>query len=63
MFASSGRQGKAGAALGLIAAVAASYPSYHLRVVLTERSNLPNWALGLLEDAFAEGLGALSLKK
>ena len=63
LFASSARQGKAGAALGLIAAVAASYPSYYLRVGLMERSNLRNWALGLLEDAFAEGLVALSLKK
>ncbi|HVF00443.1 MAG TPA: DUF4126 family protein [Rubrobacteraceae bacterium] len=63
LFVSSGRQGKVGAALGLIAAVAASYPSYYLRVGLLARSNLPNWALGLLEDAFAEGLGTLSLKK
>lgn len=63
LFASSGRQGKSGAALGLISTVAASYPSYYLRVGLLERSNLPNWALGLLEDVFAEGLGALSLKQ
>jgi uncharacterized membrane protein len=63
LFASSGRQGKAGATLGLISAVAASYPLYYARVGLLERSNLPNWVLGLLEDALAEGLGMLSLKK
>ena len=63
LFASAGRRGTAGATLGLLSAVVASYPSYYLRVGLLERSSLPNWALGLLEDALAEGVGLLSLKR
>ena len=42
---------------------AASYPSYYLRVQIQEKLNLPNWALGLVEDALAEGTGLLVLRK
>ncbi len=63
LFASASRRGTAGATLGLLSAVTASYPSYYLRVGLLERSSLPNWVLGLLEDALAEGIGLLSLKR
>ncbi len=63
LFASAQHRGTVGAALGLISALAASYPSYYLRVGLLERSSLPNWALGLLEDALAQGAGLLSLKR
>ena len=63
LFTSGGRQGAAGAALGLLSALAAAYSSYYLRVSMWEKLGAPNWALGLLEDAFAEGAGLLILRK
>lgn len=63
LFAAAQRRAAIGAGLGLLASAAASYPSYYLRVQIQEKLNLPNWALGLVEDALAEGTGLLVLRK
>jgi uncharacterized membrane protein len=63
LFAAAQRRGVVGATLGLLSAVAASYPSYYLRVKTEERLGAPNWALGLVEDALAEGTGLLALRR
>lgn len=62
LFAAAGRRGAVGATLGLLSATASSYPSYYLRVGMQERLGAPNWALGLVEDALAEGGGLLALR-
>ena len=63
LFASEGRRGAAGGALGTLSAVAAAYRSYHLRVGARQRLGATNAALGLVEDAVAlcAGLAALRL--
>ncbi len=63
LFAAAQRHSTIGAGLGLLASAAASYPSYYLRVKTQERLGLPNWAVGLVEDALAEGTGLLALRK
>ena len=63
LFAAAERHATVGAGLGLLSAVAASYPSYYLRVKTQEKLGAPNWAVGLLEDALAEGAGLLTLRK
>jgi uncharacterized membrane protein len=63
LFAAARRRAAIGAGLGLLASAAASYPSYYLRVKTQERLGLPNWAVGLVEDALAEGTGLLALRK
>jgi hypothetical protein len=63
LFAATRRRAAIGAGLGLLASAAASYPSYYLRVKTQERLGLPNWAVGLVEDALAEGTGLLALRK
>ena len=63
LFAAAERRAVIGAGLGLLAAAAASYPSYYLRVKAQEKFGVPNWALGLVEDALAEGAGLLALRK
>ena len=63
LFAAAERRAVVGAGLGLLAAAAASYPSYYLRVKTQEKFGVPNWALGLVEDALAEGAGLLALRK
>jgi uncharacterized membrane protein len=63
LFAAAERRAAIGAGLGLLASVAASSPSYYLRVKTQERLGLPNWAVGLVEDALAEGTGLLALRK
>ena len=63
LFAAAQRRTALGAGLGLLASAAASYPSYYLRVKTQERLGLPNWAVGLVEDALAEGTGLLALSK
>jgi uncharacterized membrane protein len=62
LFTAADRRGPVGAALGLLSATASAYPSYYLRVGAQEKLGLPNWALGLLEDALAEGGGLWSLR-
>ena len=62
LFAAAQRRAVIGAGLGLLASAAASYPSYYLRVKTQERLGLPNWAVGLVEDALAEGGGLLALR-
>lgn len=63
LFAAAERRAAIGAGLGLLAAAAASYPSYYLRVKTQEKLGAPNWAVGLVEDALAEGAGLLTLRK
>jgi uncharacterized membrane protein len=63
LFAAAQHRAAIGAGLGLLASAAASYPSYYLRVKTQERLGLPNWAVGLVEDALAEGTGLLALIK
>jgi len=63
LFAAAERRAALGAGLGLLAAAAASYPSYYLRVKTQEKLGAPNWAVGLVEDALAEGAGLLALRK
>jgi uncharacterized membrane protein len=63
LFAAAQRRATIGAGLGLLASAATSYPSYYLRVKTQERLGLPNWAVGLVEDALAEGTGLLALRK
>ncbi len=63
LFAAAERRAVIGAGLGLLASVAASYPSYYLRVKTQEKLGLPNWAVGLVEDALAEVAGLLTLRK
>ncbi len=63
LFAAAERRVTVGAGLGLLASAAASYPSYYLRVKTQEKLGLPNWAVGLVEDALAEGTGLLALRK
>ena len=62
LFAAAGRRVAVGATLGLLSAAASSYPSYYLRVKTQEKLGAPNWALGLVEDAAAEGAGLLALR-
>lgn len=62
VFATARRRVAVGATLGLLAALAAAYPSYYLRVTAQEKLGAPNWALGLLEDVLAEGAGLLALR-
>jgi uncharacterized membrane protein len=63
LFAAAERRAVLGAGLGLLAAAAASYPSYYLRVKTQEKLGAPNWAVGLVEDVLAEGAGLLALRK
>jgi uncharacterized membrane protein len=63
LFAAAERRAVIGAGLGLLASAAASYPSYYLRVKTQEKLGLPNWAVGLVEDALAEVAGLLTLRK
>jgi uncharacterized membrane protein len=63
LFAAAERRTPLGAGFGLLAAVSASYPSYYLRVKTQEKLGAPNWAVGLVEDALAEGAGLLTLRK
>jgi uncharacterized membrane protein len=63
LFAAAERRTTLGAGLGLLAAAAASYPSYYLRVKTQEKLGAPNWAVGLVEDVLAEGAGLLTLRK
>ena len=63
LFAAAERRTTIGAGLGLLSAAAASYPSYYLRVKTQEKLGAPNWAVGLVEDALAEGAGLLTLRK
>jgi len=63
LFAAAKRRAAIGAGLGLLASTAASYPSYYLRVKTQERFGLPNWAVGLVEDALAQSTGLLALRK
>ena len=62
LFASEGKRGAAGGALGTVSAVVAAYRSYHLRVGARERLGAPNAALGLAEDAVALSLGLAALR-
>ena len=63
LFVSGGRRGTAGAALGLVSALAGSYPSYYLRTMSQEKLGAPHWALGLLEDALAQSVGLAALRR
>jgi uncharacterized membrane protein len=63
LFAAVERRATIGAGFGLLAAAAASYPFYYLRVKTQEKLGAPNWAVGLVEDALAEGAGLLTLRK
>jgi uncharacterized membrane protein len=63
LFAAAERRTTLGAGLGLLAAAAASYPSYYLRVKTQEKLGAPNWAVGLVEDVLAEGAGLLTLRR
>ncbi len=62
LFAAAERRATVGAGLSLLSAAAASYPSYYLRVKIQEKLGAPNWAVGLVEDALAEGGGLLALR-
>jgi hypothetical protein len=63
LFAAAERRAPLGAGLGVLAAAAASYPSYYLRVKTQEKLGAPNWAVGLVKDALAEGAGLFTLRK
>ncbi len=62
LFASEGRKGGAGAAVGVLCAVLAAYTSYYLRVGAIEGLGARNWAAGLFEDALSLGTGLLALR-
>lgn len=63
VFAAAERRVAVGAVFGLLAALFSAYPSYYLRVKTKEKLGAPNWALGLVEDALAEGAGLLALRR
>ena len=62
LFSADGRSGATGGALGAASSLAASYLSFYLRTGTQERFELPNPALGIVEDAIALSVGLLSLR-
>lgn len=50
LFASEGRRGISGATLGALSAISAAYAGERLRMIGTEKLELPGQPLGLLED-------------
>ncbi len=62
LFADRRRPAAAGAIIGGLAAVAASYACYHLRQAADKKTGLPDPALALVEDALAAGIGNLALR-
>ncbi len=51
-----------GAVLGIAGALAATYGVFYLRQAASQRTALPNVALGLIEDVAAYGIGRLMLR-
>jgi len=62
LFVSEGRRAVAGAALGSSAAVAAAFAGERLRALLVEKTNLPDPAVALAEDAIVLLVGSRSLR-
>ncbi len=62
LFVSEGRRATTGAALGSSAAVAAAFAGERLRALLVEKTNLPDPAFALAEDAVVLLVGSRSLR-
>ena len=62
LFAERRKPSAAGAIVGGLAAVAASYAFYHLRQTVDKKTGLPDSAIALAEDALASGIGNLALR-
>ena len=62
LFAERRKSPAAGALVGGLAAVAATYAFYHLRQTVDEKTGLPDPAIALAEDALARGIGHLALR-
>ena len=63
LYASDGRKGATGGAVGALSSLASSYLSFYLRTGAQQRLGLPNPAGGVIEDAIALSLGLLSLRR
>ena len=63
LFSASGAPWTAGAALGSLAAVAASYAGYTFRVVPHRKFGIPDPILGLVEDAIVVVAGTAVLRR
>ena len=63
LFSASGAPWAAGAALGSLAAVAASYAGYTFRVVPHRKFGIPDPILGLVEDAIVVVAGTAVLRR
>ncbi len=62
LFVSEGRRATTGAALGSSAAVAAAFAGERLRALLVEKTNLPDPAVALAEDAVVLLVGYRSMR-
>lgn len=62
LFAQKRKPTAAGAIVGGLAAVAATYAFYHLRQTVDKKTGLPDPAIALVEDAIAAGIGNLALR-
>jgi len=58
-----GRSAGAGALAGALGAAVGSYGGYHLRRLAVARTQLPDPAVALVEDALALGLGMLAVRR
>jgi uncharacterized membrane protein len=62
LCASKKRSAIVGACAGALGAAGGTYAAYHLRKLVTESLELPNPAVGAIEDGIAVGLGVLITK-
>ena len=62
LFSAKGRRGATGGVLGALSSLATSYLSFYARAGAQQGLGLPNPVDGLLEDAFALGIGLRSLR-
>lgn len=63
LCAEAGKSRTAGAALGMLGAVAATYGAYYLRQSVDRRSGLPDFVVALVEDAVAIGGGLSAIPR
>ena len=59
--AADGKPAVAGAAIGVVTAVASAFAFYHLRKAVGEKYPVPDRALGVAEDAIVLGLRKVAL--